>query len=100
MTNSEARMTNEFKNPKQEGTGARIATTDLVKAFVSIALLLWLTAATHCAPAGAADTDEKTDEAGRARRLEKMKRSAAQFTLFSGDDRKQPLKFVETPVMR
>jgi hypothetical protein len=40
------------------------------------------------------------DEAGRARRLEKMKRSAAQFKIYRAADRAHPFTFVEAPVMR
>jgi hypothetical protein len=45
------------------------------------------------------DEDQPAD-ARRARRLEAMKRSAAQYRLFSADDPDRPFQFVETPAMR
>src|ERR1700719_912273 len=62
--------------------------------------LLLLAVATLCAHSGAGKADDRPDEAGRTRRLEKMKRVATQFTLFLGEDRKRPLDLVEAPVMR
>ena len=52
------------------------------------------------ARSGGAEPQDSSEEAGRARRLEKMRLSAAQFKIFRPGDRAHPLEFVETPVMR
>ena len=50
--------------------------------------------------AGAGDDDAKAEEARRARQLDKMKRSAAQYTLCVDGDRRHSFKFVESTVLR
>jgi len=40
------------------------------------------------------------DDDSRTRRLEAMKRSAAQYKLYAADDHSQPFKFIEAPVIR
>jgi hypothetical protein len=50
--------------------------------------------------AGAGDQDAQSEEARRARQLDKMKRSAAQYTLSLDGDRRHSFKFIESPVLR
>jgi hypothetical protein len=65
---------------------------------VALALLLpALLPRARCALAGA---DDEADDAGRARRLENMKRSAAHYTIYPAADREDALEFVDTPCMR
>jgi len=53
-----------------------------------------------CARAGAGEDEGQSEEARRARQLEKMKRSAAQYTISPAADRRQRFKFHESPALR
>jgi hypothetical protein len=55
-----------------------------------------------CGPLGTADEPgkDKEDEARRAEQLKNLKRSAAQFMVFSADDRKRPFKFHAEAIQR
>jgi len=50
--------------------------------------------------AEADEPEDQRDEASRASQLQKMKLSAAQYTLSPGNDPRRTLKFVETPALR
>jgi hypothetical protein len=77
----------------------RIAVWTAAMRFSVLTMLVLLNALAVCAHAEAKN-DPKVDEARRAQRLTNMRRSAAQFTIYAGDDREHPLKLVENPVMR
>src|SRR5262245_43165458 len=64
------------------------------------ALMLSLVAIVFCARSGAEGADDRAEEARRARQLEKMKRSAAEYSISTADDTRRALKFIETPALR
>jgi hypothetical protein len=67
--------------------------------FVVGAVVL-LAGVTLCARAAEAKSELKVDEARHALRLANMRKSAAQFAVYAGDDREHPLKLIDAPVMR
>jgi len=67
--------------------------------FVCVALLA-IALGIFVSKSGAEDAEDQPEEARRARQLQKMKLSAAQYKLFPADDRERPFKFVEAPVLR
>lgn len=74
--------------------------SDIRRLTPGITLAFLLAVAAFSASPVSAQPDDKPDQAGRAGRLEKMTLSAEQYALFAGNDRRQPLKFVEAPIMR
>jgi hypothetical protein len=62
-------------------------------AIVAVAIAL-------CTRGTAGEPPSAPDDAGRAKRLEAMKRSAAQFKVYPSGDRAHPFTLVESPIMR
>ncbi|HLJ10631.1 MAG TPA: hypothetical protein VKU82_05550 [Planctomycetaceae bacterium] len=64
------------------------------------ATLILLAAVLLCSRATGDEKGQEADEAGRAVRLENMKRAAKEYAVYAGADRNRPLAFVEKPVLR
>src|SRR5262245_24835692 len=62
--------------------------------------LTMLAIAALCASSLAGDENDKAEEARRARQLDKMKRSAANYSLSTAGEAARALKFIDTPALR